>query len=249
MSLYRNSQGQDCIVEHAIHFCTQIEHRSLEQDCGSHLRHSCSLVWICLNLTRIIFNYEYRTEAPQLQNTYKLAQREGMSSFFVSITEVTTKTTCVPMQGLLGGESPQTFTQGRQHSVIPSINPKWLYLVFQWSSPAGSIPFLSWLCKACPLATRRSDRGMQTMWPHVRMPVGGDGVLESEFFCHQGILLSPASLTLGNCPPIGKGLGYKDSRFLLMTNTVRVPQSLVSYQVLLPGKERGQDLNADIKII
>ena len=49
--------------------------------------------------------------------------------------------------------------------------------------------------------------------------------------------------------PVDKGLLYKDSQFLLMTNTVKVPWYLVSYQVLLPGKERGQDLNADIKMI
>lgn len=85
MCLYGNRQGQDCIVQHATHFCTQIEHRSLEQYCGSHLRHSCSLVWFHLNLTRLIFNIpneEYRMEAPQLNKYIKTIQKEeGMTRF------------------------------------------------------------------------------------------------------------------------------------------------------------------------
>jgi len=81
------------------------------------------------------------------------------------------------------------------------------------------------------------------------MTVDGDGVPASTFFCCQGVLLSFRSLTVDSCPPVDKGLGFKDSQFLLMTDTVKVPRYLVSYQVLLPGKERGQDLNADIIII
>lgn len=43
-SLYEKIQGQDCIVQDATQFCTQIEHRSLKHDCVRHLRHSWSLV-------------------------------------------------------------------------------------------------------------------------------------------------------------------------------------------------------------
>lgn len=81
------------------------------------------------------------------------------------------------------------------------------------------------------------------------MLVGGDGVPEREFFNCQGTLLPLTSLTLGNCLPVGRGLGCKVSHFLLATNTVKVQRYLVSYQVVLPGKERGQNLNADTKII
>lgn len=62
-------------------------------------------------------------------------------------------------------------------------------------------------------------------------------------------MLLPASLIRGKCSPVGKSPDYKDSQFLLMTNTFKVPWYFVSYQVLLSGKEKGQDLNADIKII
>lgn len=58
------------------------------------------------------------------------------------------------------------------------------------------------------------------------------------------ILLLPTSLILGKCSSLGKGPGYKDSLFLLTRNTVKVPWYFVSYEVLLLGKERGQDLNA-----
>lgn len=56
MSLYWNSQGQDCIIQHPTHFCAQTEHRSLQQNRGKQLKHSCALEWIHQKLTRMMLN-------------------------------------------------------------------------------------------------------------------------------------------------------------------------------------------------
>lgn len=191
MCLYGNRQGQDCIVQHATHFCTQIEHRSLEQYCGSHLRHSCSLVWFHLNLTRLIFNIpneEYRMEAPQLNKYIKTIQKEEGMTRFLSLYCRSNYWNYMPSwAGFTCRRITSNLLAGKAKFCDTMIKAKAAKSGIAVELPRWHHPFYAMVLQSFSL---------HNMWQrhtkdvcHVRMPVVRDGVPEREFFGCQGVLL------------------------------------------------------------